>query len=63
MMPWAALTSSSVPPMSNIEWFWAIVCNAIVIGGIVVPGLLFGLWWVTGPHGDHRPSYVKGTEN
>jgi hypothetical protein len=49
--------------MSNIEWFWAIVCNAIVIGGIVVPGMLFGLWWVTGPHGDHRPSYEKGTGN
>ena len=48
--------------MSNVEWFWAIVCNAIVIGGIVVPGMLFGLLWVTGPHGDHRPSYEKGSQ-
>jgi len=40
--------------VTGIEWFWAIVCNAMVIGGAVIPGVLFGLWWMTGPH--RKPS-------
>jgi len=36
--------------VSGIEWFWAIVCNAMVIGGAVIPGVAFGIWWMTGPH-------------
>jgi hypothetical protein len=35
--------------MTGIDWFWAIVCNAMVIGGIVVPGLLFGVWFLSPP--------------
>jgi hypothetical protein len=41
--------------VTGIDWFWAIVCNAIVIGGIVVPGLAFGLWWKMPPSQRHAP--------
>ena len=37
--------------MGGIEWFWAIVCNAMVIGGAVAGGLLMWYWWVSVPHG------------
>jgi hypothetical protein len=46
---------SIMTPVSGIDWFWAIVCNAMVIGGIVVPGLAFGLWWMMPPRPRHAP--------
>jgi hypothetical protein len=36
--------------VTGIDWFWAIVCNAMVIGGAIVPALLFGYWYSSGPH-------------
>jgi hypothetical protein len=37
--------------VTSIDWFWAIVCNALVIGGAVVPALLFGVWFLSPPRG------------
>jgi hypothetical protein len=38
----------------SAETFWAIVCNAMVIGGAVSAGLLFAYWFSLPPKGAGR---------
>jgi hypothetical protein len=33
----------------DVELFWAIVCNIVVIGGALLGGALFYFWFVTVP--------------
>ena len=35
--------------MSGIEWFWTIVCFAIVVGGAVLGGAVMYYWFVEIP--------------
>jgi len=44
--------------VGGLEWFWAIVCNAMVIGGAVAGGMLMMYWWNSVPHG-YRSTTLK----
>jgi hypothetical protein len=50
----------SVTVMSGIEWFWAIVCNVLVVGGAVLTGMLFAYWFQTAPRRHHGSSPHSG---
>jgi len=45
--------------MTPIDWFWAIVCNAFVIGGAVFTVVLFRYYASVVPHGRRNHS-VRG---
>jgi hypothetical protein len=47
MLPGGA--SGSVGVVNGVEWFWAIVCNIVVIGGALLTVMLFGYWFRTVP--------------
>lgn len=45
----------------SIETFWAIVVNAMVIGGAVAGGMLLWFVWVTWP-ASYRESHAADSE-